>query len=446
MTAQGSTKSRPGTGIGLLTTRIRQQIIDAMDLGKASLLGETELRKQVEALSVHLCEKQEVGLVGPEKDDLVQHIIDEIYGLGPLQPLLDDSRVSAIIVNGFNNVQVERDGSVEKTPVSFGDDTHLLRFIQRTVARSGRRIDEASPIAEVQLEDGSLFHAVVPPLAVKGPTLTIRRFGQQQLTLQDMVKLGSLAPQMADFLSLAIQNRANVIFSGGAGSGKTTLLNNLSGFIPKGQRVVTIERTAELRLQQPDVVSLQTRLPNVDGKGGVSSRDLLRSALRMQPDRIVVGETIGEEVLDMLQAMNTGQHGSMSTTHANDSADALERLELMACLAGPEVGEQAVRRFIARAVDFVVHTTRLSTGERKVTRISELRGLHEGEYTFEDIFVYRQSGVDDSFKSAGSFYATGYEPLSTKTAVGSVVTPKQYRELFVPRELSTGGEYKPAFQ
>lgn len=446
MTAQGSTRPRPGVGIGLLTTRIRQQIIDAMDLGKASLLGESELRSQVEALSVHLCEKQEIGLVGQEKDDLVQHIIDEIYGLGPLQSLLNDPRVSAIVVNGFNNVQVERDGRLEKTSVSFGDNTHLLRFIQRTVARSGRRIDEASPIAEVQLEDGSVFHAVVPPLAVKGPTLTIRRFGQQQLTLQDMIKLGSLAPQMADFLSLVIQNRSNVIFSGGAGSGKTTLLNNLSQFIPAGQRVVTIERTAELRLQQPDVISLQTRLPNVDGKGGVSAGDLLRSALRMQPDRIVIGETVGEEVLDMLQAMNTGQHGSMSTTHANDSADALERLELMACLSGPEVGEQAVRRFIARAVDFVVHTTRLSTGERKVTRISELRGLHDGEYAFEDIFVYRQSGVDDSFKSAGSFYATGYEPLSTKTAVGSVVTPKQYRELFVPRELSTGGEYKPAFQ
>ncbi|MFK7822433.1 MAG: CpaF family protein [Planctomycetaceae bacterium] len=441
MIAQGSLQSKPA--IGLLTTRIRQQILDAMDLGKAAALPQTDLRNQVSALAVHMCQKQDIPLDGEEESDLVQHIMDEIYGLGPLQGLMNDPSVTEIVVRGFNNVQVERDGQREDTDVSFTDNSHLIRFAQRTITRLGRRIDEASPIAEVQLEDGSVLHAVFPPLSVNGPTLTIRRYGQQHLPMEDMVRLGSLAPQMADFLVLAIQNRANIVFSGIAGSGKTTLLNSVSRFIPDSQRVVTIEQTAELKLQQSDVVALQTRSSNVEGKGGVTTTELLRSAVRVRPDRIVLGETRGEEVLDMLQAMNSGQHGSMCTTYANDSADALDRLELMACLSNSDMNTDAVRRYIAKSVDFVVHTTKLNTGERKITRISELRGLHDGDYAFEDVFVYRQNGTDDSFKSAGSFYATGYAPQSLKTAVGDLVTSQQYRELFVPRELTTGDEYTP---
>lgn len=441
MIAQGSTTAQPS--IALLTTRVRQQIVDAMDTTKASELDESELRSQLGALAVHMCGKQDIELNDSERDELVSLIIDEIYGLGPLQSLLDEPDVTEVLVNGFNSVSVQRDGRLEPSTVSFTDNVHLTEFIKRTIARSGRRIDETSPIAEVQLEDGSLLHAVLPPLAVKGPTLSIRRMAERQLVLPDMVKLGSLAPEMADFLVLAVQNRANILVSGAAGAGKTTLLNTLSGFIQSKQRVVTIEETTELKLQQRDVVSLQTRLPNVEGKGGVTARDLVLNSLRLRPDRLVVGELRGDEVLDMLQAMNTGQHGSMASIHANDSADALDRMEMVGCLTRSEMNSQAVRRYIAKAIDFVVHISQLTTGERKITRISELRGLYDGDYAFEDIFVYRQDGVDSSFKSAGSFYATGYEPLSLKTSVGALVTPEQYRELFVPRELATGRQYVP---
>lgn len=429
--------------LALLTTRIHQQIVEAMDLAKAAQLTEEELRQQLEALAVHLCAKSEVELTGDDKDDLVQRIMDEIYGLGPLQPLMQDPEVNEILVTGANTVRAERAGRVETTPISFANDDHLLKFIHRTVAKFGRRIDESSPIAEVQLEDGSIFSAVLPPLAVNGPTLSIRRLADRRLKLEDMVRVGSLAPQMADFLVAAITHRCNIVFSGSSGSGKTTLLNNVSPFIPDGQRVVTIEDTAELRLQNPGVISLQTRLPNVEGRGGVTAADLVRHAVRMRPDRLIIGQLRGGEVFDMLQAMNTGHRGSMGTVHANDAADALEQMELMASLSGDDRNLDGVRRYIAKAVDFVVHVERLSTGERKVTRISELRGLYEGTYAFEDIFVYRGAGVDDSFKAAGSFFATGYEPLSLKNAVGTILTAKQYRELFIPRELSTGNTYEP---
>lgn len=440
MIAQGSLQSKPS--VALLTTRIRQQIVDAIDTSKAADLPEEELRQQLGALAGHMCGKQDINLSETEKAGLVNLIIDEIYGLGPLQALMEDREVTEILVNGFASVMVERNGQLEPTKISFADDLHLTDFIQRTIARSGRRIDEASPVAEVQLDDGSVFHAVIPPLAVKGPTLTIRRPVTTKLELADMVKLGSLSPEMADFLVLAVQNRANILVSGSAGSGRTTLLNNLSTSIPSDHRVVTIEDIAELRLQHRDVVALQTRLPNVEGKGGVTARDLVVNSLRMRPDRLVIGELRGDEVLDMLQAMNTGQHGSMASIHANDSADALDRMEMVSCLTRSELNADAVRRYIAKAIDFVVHVSLLGTGERKITRISELRGLYDSGYAFEDVFVYRAKGVDDSYKSAGAFYATGYEPLSLKTSIGTLVTPEQYRELFAPRELSTGGKYK----
>ena len=440
MIAQGS-QTQPS--IALLTTRIRQQIVDAIDTSKAAELPEEDLRQQLGSLATHMCGKQDIELLETEKAELVNLIIDEVYGLGPLQLLMDDQDVTEILVNGFASVRVERNGKLEGTKVSFADDVHLTEFIQRTIARSGRRIDESSPVAEVQLEDGSVLHAVVPPLAVKGPTLSIRRLAAKKLLIPDLVKIGSLTPQMADFLTLAVQNRANILVSGSAGAGKTTLLNNLSRFIPETHRVVTIEDIAELQLQQSDVVSLQTRLPNVEGKGGVAARDLVQNALRMRPDRLIIGELRGDEVLDMLQAMNTGQHGSMASIHANDSADALDRMEMVACLTRNEINGDAVRRFIAKAIDFVVHVSLLNTGERKITRISELRGLYDSDYAFEDVFVYRENGADNSYKSSGAFYATGYEPLSLKTSIGTLIKAEKYRELFVPRELSTGGQYTP---
>ena len=279
MIASGSQETRPS--LLLLTTRIHRQIIDAMDLARAAELDEGELRQQIQALAAHLCARQDVELTEPEAADLVQRIMDEIYGLGPLQPLMQDPEVTDIMVTGARNVQVERLGRLEHTDISFADDEHLTRFIQRTVARAGRRIDEVSPVVEVRLSDGSRLNAVIPPLAVHGPTLSIRRFSDRRLSLEDLVRLGSLAPEMADFLVLAVRNRSNLVISGGSGAGKTTLLNCLSRFIPAGQRVVTIEETAELCLQHPDVVALESRLPNVEGRGGVSMRDLVRHALRI---------------------------------------------------------------------------------------------------------------------------------------------------------------------
>jgi pilus assembly protein CpaF len=367
--------------------------------------------------------------------------MDEIYGFGPLQQLMDDPEVSDVLVNGADSVFIERNGLLQRTDVRFADDSHLLHYIQRLVGQAGRRIDEVSPMVDAKLADGSRLHAVIPPLALRGPTLSIRRFKTRIVQFEDRVKLGTLAPAMADFLIHAVRARLNILLSGGTGAGKTTMLNNLSKYIPASERVVTIEETAELQLQQSDVVGLETRLPNVEGKGLITPRDLLRNSLRMRPDRIIVGEARGGEVLDMLQAMNTGHDGSMSTVHANDTRDALHRLELMIALSGAELPTGVARQYVASAIQLFVHIARLSSGERKVMRISELTGVTNGEFELEDIFVYRMSGVDGSGKVLGSFYATGYEPQSLRRmgSKGLHLDPS----LFAARELETGGEYQP---
>jgi pilus assembly protein CpaF len=310
-----------------------------------------------------------------------------------------------------------------------------MQFIHRLVARAGRRIDESNPIVDARLPDGSRFNAVIPPLALCGPTVSIRRFGNKRLTIEDMIDLGSLAPAMADFLILAVRGRMNIIISGGTGAGKTTLLNCMSRFIPESQRVVTIEETAELKLQQPDVIPLETRLPNMEGKGAVTQRDLLRNSLRMRPDRIIVGESRGGEVLDMLQAMNTGHDGSMSTVHANNARETLDRLELMVALSGTELSSRIARQYITNAIDIVIHVTRLHTGERRISRIAEVVGLSEGEYQVEDIFVHRLTGQDSQGHATGSFFATGYEPIALRRLAQTGINTDQYKPLFVPREL-----------
>jgi pilus assembly protein CpaF len=289
-----------------------------------------------------------------------------------------------------------------------------MRLIHRLVGRAGRRIDEVSPMVDAKLPDGSRLNAVIPPLALRGPTISIRRFRSRSLLFEDMVSMGSMAPEMADFLVMAIRGRLNLLVSGGTGAGKTTLLNNLSRFIPVSERVITIEQTAELQLQQPDVVSLEMRPANVEGKGEIDQRDLLKNSLRMRPDRIIVGEARGGEVLEMLQAMNTGHDGSMSTLHANDTRDALDRLEMMIALSGVDLPTSIARQYIASAVQLLIQMTRLSTGERKITRISELCGCRNGVYVLEDIFVYRWQGVDTDGKAIGSFFATGHEPTVLK--------------------------------
>ncbi len=425
----------------VLKNRLHRQMVDAIDLSKAGELGDQEFQRQVQALAQHLCSQRDVGLQGPAREAMVRELMDEIYGFGPLQGLMNDPEVSDILVNGADAVFVERNGLLERTTVRFADDEHLLQFIQRLVGHAGRRIDEVSPMVDAKLPDGSRLHAVIPPLALRGPTLSIRRFRTKMLLFEDMVRMNTLAPEMADFLIACVKSRLNLLLSGGTGAGKTTMLNNLSRFIPTSERVVTIEETAELQLQQPDVVGLETRAANVEGKGQVTLRDLLRNSLRMRPDRIIVGEARGGEVLDMLQAMNTGHDGSMSTVHANDTRDALSRLELMIALSGAELPTRVARQYIASAIQISVHIARLSSGERKVTRISELVGVTDGEFDLQDVFVFRMAGVDASGKVLGSFYATGYEPQCVRrmAAKGIDLNPR----MFAARELKSGGDYTP---
>ena len=423
-----------------LKTRLHRRMVDAIDLSKAGEMNENELRQQLQSLASHLCSMDEVDLSPEHRDVMVREIMDEIYGFGPLEPLMNDPDVSDVLVNGPDRVFVERNGMLQSTDVSFADDSHLLRLIQRLVGRAGRRIDEVSPMVDAKLPDGSRLNAVIPPLALKGPTLSIRRFRTRALLFEDMVAMGTLAPEMADFLIMGVHGNLNILLSGGTGAGKTTMLNNLSRFIPTSERVITIEQTAELQLQQPDVVSLEMRPANVEGMGEIDQRDLLKNSLRMRPDRIIVGEARGGEVLELLQAMNTGHDGSMSTLHANDTRDALDRLEMMIALSGVELPTLVARQYIASAVHVLIHMTRLKTGERKVTRISELCGCRDGVYQIEDLFVYRMTGIDSAGHAQGSFYATGHEPeVLTRLAARGVESPKG---LFVARELAPSTDYK----
>lgn len=422
-----------------LKTHLHRQIVDALDISKAGRLDADELRKQLQALAEHLCSLEEVPLPPREREAMVREIMDEIYAFGPLQPLMNDPAVSDVLVNGAQNVYIERDGQLQATDVKFADDDHLLRFIQRLVGRAGRRIDEVSPMVDAKLPDGSRLNAVIPPLALRGPTLSIRRFKTNVVLFEDMVRLGSLSPEMADFLIAVVRSRLNVVVSGGTGAGKTTMLNNLSRFIPHSERIITIEQTAELQLQQPDIVALEMRFQNVEGEGEINQRDLLRNSLRMRPDRIIVGEARGGEVLEMLQAMNTGHDGSMSTLHANDTRDALHRLEMMIALSGVDLPILVGREYIASAIQLFVHIARLATGERKVLRVSELVGIVDGEYIVEDIFVYRQTGVNEHGKSVGAFYATGYRPVILQRMAGAGHSIPA--DLFEPRELTSGGNY-----
>lgn len=431
----------PRQAFQLLKTRIHRQMVDAIDLSKAGQLPERELRTKLRGLATHLCAQQTVNLPADDREAMVREIMDEIYGFGPIEPLMNDPDVSDVLINGPDSVFIERNGLLERTDIRFANDDHLIHFIQRLVGRAGRRIDEVSPMVDAKLPDGSRLNAVIPPLALRGPTVSIRRFKSKGVTFEDMVRTGSLTPEMADFMVACVRGRMNIVVSGGTGAGKTTMLNNISRFIPESERVVTIEQTAELQLQQRDVVALETRPPNVEGRGEISQRDLLKNSLRMRPDRIIVGEARGGEVLDMLQAMNTGHDGSMSTVHANDTRDALDRMELMIALSGVELPMIVARQYIASAVQILIHMTRLSTGERKVMRISELCGCQDGSYQIEDIFVYRMSGVDASGRARGAFYATGYEPQALKRLASRGCDIPSL--MFAARELNSTREYRP---
>jgi pilus assembly protein CpaF len=345
-----------------------------------------------------------------ERDRLVNEVHHELFGLGPLEPLLADPTISDILVNSYANIFIERRGKLEKTAISFKDDEHLMRVIERIVSTVGRRIDEAQPMVDARLTDGSRVNAIIPPLAIDGPVLSIRRFGTDPLKMNALIENGALTKEIAMLFEMCVKARLNIIISGGTGAGKTTLLNALSAYIPTDERIVTIEDSAELQLQQPHVVRLETRPPNIEGKGEVSQRDLVRNALRMRPDRIVIGEVRGGEAIDMLQAMNTGHDGSLTTIHANSPRDSLGRLETMIQMTGMRLSDRAMRQQVASAVHLVIQVARLTDGTRRITSISEITGMEGETVTMQEIFQFERTGVDSMGKVLGRFRGTGIRP------------------------------------
>ena len=393
-----------------LKTAIHEELVETLDLSVLEHVDPSVLRAEIRRLAEEICGGLDKRLDDASHRRMVDELMDEIFGLGPLERVINDPAVSDILVNGPHEVFVERNGRLERTDVVFADQEHLLRIIQRIVSQVGRRVDEISPMVDARLPDGSRVNAVIPPLALGGPKLSIRRFGAQPLTADQLVGNGAARPEMLQFLAAAVQARISCLISGGAGAGKTTLLDALSAFIPDTERLITIEDSAELILCHPHVVRLETRVANVEGAGETSQRDLLRNCLRMRPDRILVGEVRGPEALDMLQAMNTGHEGSMTTIHANDTRDALSRLEMMIAMTGFELPVSVMRQYIACGIRLVVHLARLKGGARRITRISEIAGFEQGNYRMEDIFGFRQTGVDAEGHAVGQFYTTGYRP------------------------------------
>src|SRR5271154_1683633 len=389
---------------------LHRKILDRLDLEKLGRSHNDSAREEVLILIRNTVNSEAVPLSFAERERLSREILDEIFGLGPLEPLLKDPTVSDILVNRYNKVYVERAGKIEPTGLSFKDDAHLMQIIDRIVSRVGRRVDESSPMVDARLADGSRVNAIIPPLAIDGPCLSIRRFGRDPVTARQMIENHTLTEPMLELLSAMVKGRLNILVSGGTGAGKTTLLNVLSGYIPNSDRIVTIEDAAELQLKQEHVVRLETRPPNIEGKGAVRQRQLVINSLRMRPDRIVVGEVRGEEAFDMLQAMNTGHEGSLTTVHANSPRDAMARVENMVSMANLNIPERAVRHQIASAVHAVIQIARLSDGTRKVITISEVLGIEDHSILMQDIFVFERTGVDENGKVRGAFRATGVRP------------------------------------
>jgi pilus assembly protein CpaF len=407
-----------------LKAELHEQLISGMDFAVLRAVEPKLLREELRRGAERLCNLRAGLLNQADRNRLIDELVNETLGCGPLEPLMHDPTVSDILINGPRCVYVERRGRLEKTPIEFRDLDHLLEIVQRLASRVGRRIDESSPMVDARLLDGSRLNAVIKPLALDGALVSIRRFATRPLTAGDFVGRRAATAQMMEFLAACVQARMNILVSGGTGSGKTTLLNMLSGYIPADERIATIEDAAELQLQQPHVARMETRPPNLEGKGDVTSRDLLRNALRMRPDRIIVGECRGAEAFDMLQAMNTGHEGGMSTIHANDTRDALSRLEMLIGMAAPELPMWFIHRQIASAIHIIVQMARLPGGERKIVQISEVTGLHADTINMHDLFVFRQTGVDQNGAVQGRFEANGLLPncLSRFEAYGLVVS------------------------
>jgi len=393
-----------------LKARLHRSIITRLDLTKLNTLAPERVRSEVSRMVEDLLIAEGVALSIIERDRLVNEVHHELFGLGPLEPLLADPTISDILVNSYANIFIERRGKLERTAISFKDDEHLMRVIERIVSTVGRRIDEAQPMVDARLTDGSRVNAIIPPLAIDGPVLSIRRFGSDPLKMNALIENGALTKEIAMLFEMCVKARLNIIISGGTGAGKTTLLNALSAYIPADERIVTIEDSAELQLQQPHVVRLETRPPNIESKGEVTQRDLVRNALRMRPDRIIVGEVRGAEAIDMLQAMNTGHDGSLTTIHANSPRDTLGRLETMIQMTGMRLSDKAMRQQVASAIDLVIQVARLTDGTRRITSISEITGMEGETVAMQEIFHFERTGIDSMGKVLGRFRSTGIRP------------------------------------
>ncbi|HJX89598.1 MAG TPA: CpaF family protein [Pyrinomonadaceae bacterium] len=393
-----------------LKAHLHRAIVTRLDLTKLNMLSPERVRAEVSKLAEDLLSAENTPLSTAERDRLVTEVHHELFGLGPLEPLLSDHTISDILVNSFSSIYIERRGKLEKTAIAFKDDEHLMRVIERIVSTVGRRIDESQPMVDARLPDGSRVNAIIPPLALDGPVLSIRRFGAEPLKMPTLIENGALTKEIAILFEMCVRARLNIIISGGTGAGKTTLLNALSAYIPRDERIVTIEDSAELQLQQPHIVRLETRPPNIEGRGEVSQRDLVRNALRMRPDRIVIGECRGGEAIDMLQAMNTGHDGSLTTIHANTPRDALARLETMIQMTGMRLSDRAMRQQIASAVNLVIQVARLTDGTRRITSISEITGMEGDTTAMQEIFMFERTGLDASGKVMGMFRTTGIRP------------------------------------
>jgi len=418
-----------------LKQRLHRKLVDQLDLSR--MIGdEQELRSQVREIVEDLCEQENTLLNYNERQRLISEVLDETFGLGPLEVLLADQSISDILINGPKRIYVERSGCLELTDVRFRDDGHLMHVIDKIVSQVGRRCDETSPMVDARLPDGSRVNAVIPPLALDGPSMSIRRFGADPLTWDDYIRFKSCTPEIRDFLQACVVAHLNIIILGGTGSGKTTLLNNMSSFIPESDRIVTMEDAAELRLRQPHVVRLESRPPNIEGKGQVHIRDLLINSLRMRPDRIVVGECRGSETLDMLQAMNTGHDGSLTTIHANSTRDAVQRVETMVMMSGFELPLRAIRQQFASAIHLLVQAQRLSGGLRKIVAITEVQGMEGDTITMQDIFQFEQLGVTPSGKAYGQLVATGLRPgfLDRLKTSGCNISPDMFERRVLVRD------------
>jgi len=393
-----------------LKSHVHNGLFDLLDLSRMSKLSEERTRQDVASATHRVLEQQKVLLTLEERDRLVREIQDEVFGLGPLEPLLADPMVSDILVNGHEDVFVERYGKLERVVTRFKDDAHLMRIIEKIVSAVGRRVDETTPMVDARLLDGSRVNAIVPPLALDGPMMSIRRFGKDPLGAEQLIAMGSVTPEVMELLKAIVKSRLNILISGGTGSGKTTMLNTVSSFIPSDERIVTIEDSAELLLRQDHVVRLETRPANIEGKGRISQRELVVNTLRMRPDRIIVGEVRGGEALDMLQAMNTGHDGSLTTVHANSARDALHRIETMVAMSGVEIPQKAVRNQIASAVDVVIQLERLSDGRRTLTSLQEITGMEGEIITMQEIFTLERRGVDEDGKVLADVVPNGIRP------------------------------------